>query len=164
MSSSAVASLCSVSHFSLSETNLVCPKVCWEISEWADSSSCLCLRASRLFFTYTEIETESMWQKRVWYGFYTSDQSCLCLHTVVSSVRSCWFRLLLSSRRDSRLWIFSSLSSRVFFSADSIFVSRILYLLKVDKVKLHVIFTCQRVDQSETALLTGSFFRIFALK
>lgn len=80
-----------------------------------------------------------------------------CLHTVVSSVRSCWFKLLLSSRRESRLWIFSSLSSRVFFSADSIFVSRILYLLEVEKVKFHVICRCRRVDRSETGSLWSCY-------
>lgn len=60
-------------------------------------------------------------------------------HTELSSVRSCWFKLLLSSSRDSRPWIFSSLSSRVFLSADSIFVSRILYLLKDEKVECQYI-------------------------
>lgn len=67
--------------------------------------------------------------------------------TVVSSVRSCWFKLLLSSSRDSRLWIFSSLSSRVFFSADSILVSRILYLLKDEKVQGRYIKAISRGSQ-----------------
>lgn len=66
---------------------------------------------------------------------YDKDQvsALMCVHcglTDVSSVRSCWFKLLLSSRRDSRPCIFSSFSSKEFFRADSIFVSRILYLLK----------------------------------
>lgn len=84
-----------------------------------------------------------------------------CVHTVVRSVRSCWFKLLLSSSRDSRLWIFSSLSSRVFFSADSIFVSRILYLLKVKK---NVIFMCREVDKSETDAYRLKVCCIFSLK
>ena len=67
---------------------------------------------------------------------------CLCMYvyicvymcvyvvlTVLSSVRSCWLRLLDSSRRDSSLRIFSSRISRVFFRVDSILLSNNLYLL-----------------------------------
>lgn len=50
LSSSAVTSLCSVSHFSWLEPDS--SVAFWEISDWTASSSCLCRRASSVFFTW----------------------------------------------------------------------------------------------------------------